>query len=116
MPLPDDLVTKVAAGSGGVLGLRWLWQIWRSSRSDVRSDQTESQALKNLKAEVERLAARVERLETEVGSKEEENKLLQDQLDEQRKLRRKAEDELDTERRERANLENRIVDLERRKP
>lgn len=115
MPLPDDLVTKSAAATGGVLSLRWLWQIWRSGRSDVRSDQAESQALKNLKAEVERLAARVEKLESEVGSKEEENKLLQDQLDEQRRLRRKAEDELDTERRERASLENRIVELERRK-
>jgi len=83
-------------------------------RSYIRGQSAESSALKTIKAEVSRLAIRVEALEKDVLEKELEVKSVQNELDEQRRLRRAAEDELDREKRARLDLEGRVVQLERK--
>lgn len=105
MSLPENMTQYAVAGTGGVLGLRWLYQVWRGSRKDYQGDQSESTAIKNMKAEIMRLAERVGSLEKKLDERDQE-------VEAERKLRRIAEDELDQERRRSAALEDRIAELE----
>jgi chromosome segregation ATPase len=105
MSLPEDWIRNGVLGTGGVFGLRWLYQVWRGSRRDFQGDQSESTALKNMKAEIARLADRVGSLEKKLDERDQE-------VEAERKLRRIAEDELDQERRRSAALEDRIAELE----
>jgi len=114
MPWTDDLITKAVVGTGGIFGIKWLIQVWRFSKKDFQGDQSESQAIKNLKSEVERLAVRVGKLESELDMRDAELKELQQEVDDQRTLRRLAEDALDKECRRSASLEDQIAELERR--
>jgi peptidoglycan hydrolase CwlO-like protein len=105
MSLPEDWIRNASVGTAGIFGLRWLYQVWRSSRKDFQGDQSESTAIKNMKAEISRLAERVGSLEKKLDERDQE-------VEAERKLRRIAEDELDQERRRSAALEDRIAELE----
>jgi peptidoglycan hydrolase CwlO-like protein len=105
MAMPEDWIRNAGFGTAGILGLRWLIQVWRTSRRDFQGDQSESTAIKNMKAEITRLAERVGSLEKKLDERDQE-------VEAERKLRRIAEDDLDQERRRSAALEDRIAELE----
>ncbi|MDR5772074.1 MULTISPECIES: hypothetical protein [unclassified Caballeronia] len=105
MSMPENLTQYGVAGTGAVLGLRWLYQVWRGGRRDFQGDQSEATAIKNLKTEVARLTDRIDSLEKKIDERDIE-------IEDERKLRRNAEDELDRERRRSAQLEDRIAELE----
>ena len=104
MPLPE-WTQNTGAGAIAALAFRWIWQEVRSRRKDLQVDQSESMALRNMKAEIDRLANRVGSLEKKLEERDVE-------VDAERKLRRFAENELDQERRKVAELEDRIAELE----
>jgi hypothetical protein len=80
--------------------------VWRGGKKDFQGDQTESAAIKNLKAEMVRQSERIDLLERKLDERDAE-------FEAERVLRRKAEDDLDREKRRTAALEDQIVEMER---
>lgn len=123
MSLWDNLGGLAVIGGGGGIAIKWVVDAWREDRAQRRGEDAESVALKTLRAEVTRLATRVEELEKDVGQREDAARLVKVQheeiirrlnveIDHERIARRAAEDLLDAERRARISLEDRIAKLE----
>ena len=108
----ESLLGVGATAGGGALAIKWLADAWREDRASRRGEHSESIAIKNLTAEVDRMGQRLTEVEKELAAKDAENIALHVEIDEQRRLRRMAEDELDIERRARRDLERRVADLE----
>lgn len=108
----ESLMGPAVLAGGGGLAVKWIADAWREDRASRRGDQSESIAIKNLTAEVERMSKRMDELEKELAAKDADNVALHVEIDEQRRLRRLAEDELDIERRARRDLERRVAELE----
>lgn len=105
MPLPD-WTQNTGVGVVAAIGLRMLWQEFRSRIKDVQTDKSESAAIRNLKDEMKRQSERIDSLEKKLDERDAE-------FEAERTLRRAAEDALDKEKRRSAALEDRIVELER---
>ena len=110
----ENLLGVGATAGGGALAIKWVVDAWREDRASRRGEHSESVAIKNLTAEVDRMGQRLTEVEKELAAKDAENIALHVEIDEQRRLRRLAEDELDIERRARRDLERRVADLEKK--
>jgi predicted nucleic acid-binding Zn-ribbon protein len=110
----ESLLGVGATAGGGALAIKWIADAWRDDRAHRRGEHSESVAIKNLTAEVDRMGQRLTEVEKELAAKDAENIALHVEIDEQRRLRRMAEDELDIERRARRDLEHRVEILEKR--
>ena len=113
-PWIENLLGSLGMAGGGALAIKWVVEAWREDRASRRGEHSESVAIKNLTAEVDRMGQRLTEVEKELAAKDAENIALHVEIDEQRRLRRMAEDELDIERRARRDLERRVADLEKK--
>lgn len=86
-------------GIAAAAGLRLVWK-------EVRTWSSESQAIKNLREEMNRQTTRIDSLEKKLDERDAE-------FEAERAARRAVEDLLDKEKRRSAALEDRIVELER---
>ncbi|SMP72026.1 hypothetical protein [Noviherbaspirillum suwonense] len=113
-PWIENLLGSLGMAGGGALAIKWVVEAWREERAKSRGAHAESQAIKHLSAEVDRMAKRMDELEKDVAEKSAANAALQSEIDEQRRLRRLAEDKFDAECRARQDLEKRVAELEKK--
>lgn len=114
MALTENVTAIGTLLGSATIGFKLIRDYMRNERAKDRGEVSEAVALKNLKLEVDRLSARLEAVEKDLIEKENEVQRVQDQVDEQRRLRRIAEDELAAATRKQLAVEERVRQLERK--